>query len=128
MARPPDPLSRRERQIMDLLHERGRATAAELHERLPDAPTPTAVRTMIRILEAKGHVRHEVDGRRHVYFPAKSPKAAQTSALRHLLRTFFGGSTRGAVAALLDLDDRELSAAERRQVAELIRRSEASGR
>jgi BlaI family penicillinase repressor len=114
-------LTRRERQIMDVVFQLGRATAADVHRRLRAAPSLTAVRTLIRILEEKGHLRHEVDGRTHVYSAAVPAHAAQRTALRHLLRTFFGGSTRGALVALLDLDGRELSPAERRHVAELIR-------
>jgi predicted transcriptional regulator len=123
----PEALSRRERQIMDVLHQRGRATAAEVHAQLPDAPSPTAVRTLIRILEEKGHVRHEQEGRAHVYFPAASPRAAQRSALRHVLRTFFGGSPTAAVAALLDVSDR-LTAQEREELVALIQRERGEGR
>jgi predicted transcriptional regulator len=121
-------LSRRERQIMDVLFERGRATAAEVHARLPDAPSLTAVRTLIRILEDKGHVRHTVEGRAHVYAPATPARAARTSALRHLVRTFFGGSRAAAVAALLDDGERPLTAAERDELAAMMARARAAGR
>ena len=95
MPKQPPPaanLSRRERQIMDVVYRLGRATAAEIHENLPDAPVQAAVRTMLRILEEKGHVRHEVDGPRYVFVPRLDPQKAQRSAVRHLVDTFFGGS------------------------------------
>lgn len=120
-------LSRRERQIMEVIFRHGRATAAEVHARIPDAPTPTAVRTMLRNLEAKGHLRHEEDGPRHVYLPTTPQESARESALKNLLRTFFGGSPKAAMAALLDLSDRELSEAERAELAELIGRSRERG-
>jgi BlaI family penicillinase repressor len=105
--------SRRERQIMDILYARGRATAAEIHEVLPDAPTYSAVRAKLRVLEEKGHVRHEEDSLRYVYLPIVGRDTARRSALRHLVTTFFEGSVEQAVAALLDvssagLDEREL--------------------
>lgn len=121
-ARPPlADLSRRERQIMDVVYRHGRATAAEVHAQIPDAPTPTAVRTLLRILEEKGHLRHEKDGKRHVYLPVVPRDSAREGALRGLLRTFFGGSRKAAVAALLDADERPLSAQEREELIELIR-------
>src|SRR6266567_3008449 len=91
-------LSRRERQIMDVVYRRGRATAAEIHDQLPDPPHAAAVRTLLRILEKKGHLRHEKDGLRHIYLPTTPRSVAQRSALRHLLGTFFGGSRAAAVA------------------------------
>lgn len=104
MTRDPSLLSRRERQIMDIVYELGRATAAEVHERLPDAPSYSAVRALLRVLEDKGHVRHEHDGPRYVYLPTTPREQARESAMRRVVRTFFDGSTEGAVAALLDLD------------------------
>src|SRR3954470_6455027 len=106
-------LSRRERQIMDILYARGRATAAEIHTALPDAPTYSAVRAKLRVLEEKGHVRHEEEALRYVYLPRVGRDTARRSALRHLVTTFFDGSVAQAVAALLDssaanLDEREL--------------------
>jgi BlaI family transcriptional regulator, penicillinase repressor len=126
---PPDAeLSRRERQIMDVVFRLGRASATEIHGMLPDPPTPTAVRTMLRILEEKGHLRHEEEGRRHIYFPTVAKGAAQRSAAAHLLRTFFGGSPRAAVAALLDLAERPLSPREREELVSLIQRERSEGR
>jgi predicted transcriptional regulator len=106
-------LSRRERQMMDILYARGRATAAEIHAGLPDAPTYSAVRAKLRVLEEKGHIRHEEEAMRYVYFPTVARDTARRSALRHMVSTFFEGSVEQAVAALLDLssarlDDREL--------------------
>ena len=95
-------LSRRERQILDVLYAAGRATAAEVQQGMPNAPSYSAVRTLLRILEDKGHIRHEQDGARYVYTPTVEPGNARRSALRHLLDTFFGGSATQAMAALLD--------------------------
>src|ERR671917_2306808 len=106
-------LSRRERQIIDILYEQGRATAAEVQAALPEPPSYSAVRAMLRILEDKGHVRHEQDGPRYVYLPTVARDNAKRSALRHMLQTFFDGSAEHAISALLDdsstrLSDREL--------------------
>src|SRR5690242_7572979 len=95
-------LSRRERQILDILYERGRATAAEILAALPDPPSYSATRALLRILEEKGHVRHEADGPRYVFSPCVSKDRARRSALKHLLQTFFDDSAGSAVAALLD--------------------------
>src|ERR1044071_8688032 len=102
-------LSRRERQIMDILYRRKRATAAEIHEALPDAPTYSAVRAKLRVLEEKGHVRHEEESLRYVYLPTMARETARRSALHHLIATFFEGSVEEAVAALLDLSAAKLS-------------------
>jgi|SRR5262245_40157477 predicted transcriptional regulator len=105
-------LSRRERQIMDVIYRRGRATAAEVLEDLPDPPSYSAVRALLRLLEEKGHVQHEQDGPRYVYAPTVARDRARRSALKHVVRTFFDGSASEAMAALLDgetrLDDAEL--------------------
>ena len=95
-------LSRRERQIMDVLYRRGRATAAEVQQEIPDAPGYSAVRAMLRVLEEKGQIRHEEDAQRYVFLPVTSRASATKSAVSHLIRTFFDGSTERAVAALLD--------------------------
>ena len=105
-------LARRERQIMEIIHKRGRATAAEVHGDLPDPPTYTAVRGMLRLLEEKGYLRHEEDGPRYVYFPTADRRRVGDSALKHLVSTFFGGSASTAVAAMIgiyeeDLDEEE---------------------
>ena len=97
-------LSRRERQIMDILYQRGKATAAEVKVAMDDAPSYSAVRAMLRVLEEKGHVRHIEDGRRFVYLPTEPRKAAAGAALRQVIKTFFGGSLDLAVTAFL-MDD-----------------------
>ena len=106
-------LSRRERQIMDVVYRLGKATATEIVDGIPDAPTKDAIRRLIRILEEKGFLRHEADGPRHVYYPTLAPEQARMSALDHLLQTHFRGSVSQAIAALLEssadgLTDREL--------------------
>ena len=112
-----DQLGRRERQIMEIIYRRGRATAAEVRADLPDPPTYTAVRGMLRFLESKGHLRHEQDGPRYVYSPTVHADRVSKSAVRHLVRTFFDNSASSAVAAMVgiyedrltedDLDDLE---------------------
>ena len=95
-------MSRRERQIMDILFEQGRATGPEIQERMPGKPSYSAVRTILRVLERKGYVRHVEEGLRYVYLPAVERSAARRSAIDRLLRTFFDGSAKDAVAAFLD--------------------------
>jgi predicted transcriptional regulator len=121
-------LSRRERQIMDVVYRRGRATAAEVMEDLPDPPSYSAVRAMLRVLEEKGELRHEQDGPRYVVLPTVPREQASRSALRNLVRTFFDGSTEQAVAALLDPADGKLSDAELARLARLINRARKEGR
>lgn len=121
-------LSRRERQIMDILYRRGRASASEVQEAMPDAPGYSAVRATLRILEAKGHVRHEGDSLRYVYLPAVPREKATRSALRHLLDTFFDGSAEKAVVALLDESSASLSPAELDRIAELIEQARKDGK
>jgi predicted transcriptional regulator len=113
-------LSRRERQIMDILYRRGRATAADVLQDLPGEPHSSTVRTQLRILEQKGHVRHEDDGLRFTYVAAVPRRAARRSALRHLVDTFFSGSTEKAVVALLGRDQSALSDEELDRIAEVI--------
>jgi BlaI family transcriptional regulator, penicillinase repressor len=125
-AAPPD-LSRRERQILDVLYKAGRATAAEVQEAMPAAPSYSAVRTLLRILEDKGHVRHEQDGSRYVYLPTVARDTAKRSALRHLLNTFFEGSTTQAIAALLDDDASRLSNADLDRLSVAIKRARKEG-
>ena len=120
-------LSRRERQIMDLLYQRGRATAAEVQADLPDPPGYSAVRAMLRVLEEKGHVRHQQDGPRYVYLPRVARDRAKRSALRHVVRTFFDGSTEQLVAALLDDGSTQLSEGELDRLAHLIERARKEG-
>ena len=120
-------LSRRERQIMDSIYRRGRATAAEVLEDIPDPPSYSAVRAMLRLLEEKGHLRHEQDGPRYVFLPTVARDRARRSALKHVVRTFFDGSATDAVAALLD-GDRSLSHSELDRLAEMIEQARKEGR
>jgi predicted transcriptional regulator len=99
----PRHLSKREQQIMDALYRAGRATAADVRAGIPDPPSYSAVRTLLRILEEKGHVRHEQDGIRYIYVPTVTPARAQRSALKHMIDTFFGGSASRGMAALFEL-------------------------
>lgn len=115
-----DPLSRRERQIMDVIYRRGKATAAEVREEIPDAPGYSAIRALLRVLEEKGHLKHEQDGPRYVYLPKVPRDRARVSALRQLVQTFFEGSTAHAVAALLEDGDRDLSEEELDRLSRLI--------
>ena len=120
-------LSRRERQIMDVLFRRGRATAASVMGELPGEPSYSTVRTQLRVLEEKGHVRHEPDGVRYVYMPAVTRHSARRSALRHLLDTFFEGSVEQAVAALLGAEAARLSEEELQRIEKLIDRARKDG-
>ncbi|HEY0241363.1 MAG TPA: BlaI/MecI/CopY family transcriptional regulator [Gemmatimonadaceae bacterium] len=115
-----DTLSRRERQIMDVLYRMGSATAAEVQDNIPEAPSYSAVRALLRILVDKGHIRHSYDGPRYVYSPIVSRPVAQKSALRQLVKTFFDGSTSNAVAALLDMSGKDLSDAELDRLAKIV--------
>ena len=121
-------LSRRERQIMDVLYQMTEATAAEVQERLPEAPSYSAVRAMLRILEDKGHIDHYEDGPRYVYRPVVARDTAQKSAVSHLLRTFFDGSVEAAMTALLDAADRKLSRDEVDRLSSLIEQRRREGR
>jgi predicted transcriptional regulator len=113
-------LTRRERQIMDVLFRRGRATAADVMADLPGQPAYSTVRTQLRVLEEKGHVRHEDDGVRYVYVPVVTRQSARRSALKHLLDTFFEGSPEQAVAALLGGEATRISDEELDRIAALI--------
>ena len=121
-------LSRRERQIMDVVYRRGRATVADVLAELPDPPSYSAVRAMMRLLEEKGHLRHEEDGPRYVYLPIVPRDKVRRSALRNVVRTFFGGSTEDAVAALLDMNDSRLSKSQLERLSQLIQQAKREGR
>lgn len=112
MARPKPTLSRRERQIMDILYRLQQATAAQVQAEMTDDPNYSTVRTQLRVLEEKGHVRHLEDGSRYVYAPVVGREAARKSALRHLMDTFFEGSAENVVAALLGGEAHRLSTEE----------------
>ena len=121
-------LGRRERQIMDVVYRLGRAAVADVMRELPDPPTYSAVRAMLRYLERKGHLRHSRDGARYVYEPTVPHHEAQRSALRHLVRTFFRGSRPGALAALLDLPGKGLTDTDFDRLRDLVRRAQREGR
>lgn len=121
-------LSRRERQIMDVLHSQESATAAEIRAALPDAPGYSAVRALLRILEEKGHVKHKQDGPRYVYVPCVSREHASRSALKRLVATFFQGSVTQAMAALLETADTKLSDAELDKLRKIIKQAKTEGR
>ncbi len=120
-------LTRRERQIMDALFRRGRATAAEIMGDLTGDPSYSTVRTQLRVLEEKGHVRHDDDGVRYVYVPVVRRQAARKSALRHLVDTFFDGSAEKTVAALLGGEGARLTEEELDRIADLVARSRKDG-
>jgi BlaI family transcriptional regulator, penicillinase repressor len=120
-------LSRRERQMMDILYQRGRASAAEIHQALPDPPSYSAVRAKLRVLEEKGHVRHEEESLHYVYVPTLPRETARRSALRHMLSTFFDGSVEQAMAALLDLSAARLSKPDLDRIAALIEQAKTEG-
>ena len=120
-------LSRRERQIMDILFRRGRATAAEVMEELPGDTSYSTVRTQLRVLEEKGHVRHDEDGLRYVYLPVVARQTARKSALRHLIDTFFDGSAEKAVAALLGGEGSRLSDDELNRIADMVNKARKDG-
>ena len=120
--------TRRERQIMEILHARRQATAAEVQAALPDAPSYSTVRALLRILEEKGHVKHRREGLRYVHLPTQAKARASRSALRRVVRTFFGGSAPLAVAALLDASDTELSTNDIDQLQAIINQARKEGR
>ncbi len=113
---------------MDILHAKGQASAAEVLEALPDPPSYSAVRALLRILEAKGHVRHRREGARYVYEPQTSPETARRSALQRVVSTFFKGSVTQTMAALLESADSEVSDAELTRLQELIKKARKGGR
>ena len=121
-------LSRRERQIMDIIYQLGQATAAEVLENLPDPPSYSAVRAMLKILEDKGHLRHKQQGPRYVFLPTVSREKAKRSAVQHLLQTFFDGSAESAVATLLDVSRSDLSNADLDRLNSLISQAKKEGR
>ena len=127
-GRSDDHLSRRERQIMDIVYRRGKATAAEVLAELPDPPSKTAVRTLLRILEDKGHLTHQQEGQTYVYRPSRPRTVAARSAFRRVLETFFDGSLEKAVAMHLGDAATELSPEELARLAELIRQARNKGR
>jgi|SRR5271157_1489220 len=128
MAEPAEhTLSRRERQIMDVLYQRQRASAAEIRESLASPPSYSAVRALLRILEEKGHIRHAEKDLRYVYFPTVSRRRVRRAALRHLVETFFDGSAAQTVATLLDPSTARMSESELDRISELIAKARKGG-
>ncbi|HUI55807.1 MAG TPA: BlaI/MecI/CopY family transcriptional regulator [Bryobacteraceae bacterium] len=116
-------LSRRERQIMDILYQRGKASASDVREAMADAPSYSAVRAMLRVLEEKGHVKHQADGLKYVYVPVVAREKAKRSAVKHLLDTFFADSPEQVVAALLDVSATRLKREELDRMAQMIEKA-----
>jgi predicted transcriptional regulator len=121
-------LSKRERQIMDVLYQMGESTVGEVLERIADPPSYSAVRATLRVLEEKGHVTHKQDGPRYVYLPSVPQETAKNAALSHLLGTFFNGSIEAAVMALVQMDETKLSQNQLTDLAARIRQAEIEGR
>lgn len=121
-------LSRRERQIIDIVYRRGRASAAEVRDNLPDAPGYSSVRTLLSILEQKGHLKHVEQGGRYVYSPTRRRENVGRAALRRVLQTFYQGSVEKTMAALLDISESGLSAEEMKRLAKLIEEARKEGR
>ncbi len=121
-------LGARERQIMDLIFQLGEAAVSEVREQLPNPPSYSSVRTMIRMLESKGFLRHRRDGNRYIYRPIQSKASVRRSALQHLITTFFGGSASDAVAAILDDSSKALSAEELNRLEDFIDQARKEGR
>lgn len=121
-------LSRRERQIMEILYQRGKASASDVREAMEDPPSYSAVRAMLRILEEKGHVKHESEGLKYVYAPIVARDKAKRSAVRHLLHTLFVNSPEQMMAALLDVSAKHLSREELDRMAEMIEKAKKEGK
>jgi len=121
-------LSRRERQIMDILYQRGKSSASEVREAMPNAPGYSAVRAMLRVLEEKGHIRHQAEGLKYVYLPTVARDKAKRSAVKHLVDTFFKDSPEQVVAALLDVSSTRLTRAELDRMAEMIENARREGK
>ncbi|HUQ82561.1 MAG TPA: BlaI/MecI/CopY family transcriptional regulator [Gemmatimonadaceae bacterium] len=121
-------LTRRERQIMDILYRDGEGTVGDVMAQMPDPPSYSAVRATMNVLEEKGHIRHRQDGPRYVYLPAVPRERARNAALNHLLQTFFDGSAESAVVALLQMTDSQLSTTDFERLADQVRKARQEGR
>jgi predicted transcriptional regulator len=121
-------LSRRERQIMDILYQRGKASASEVRESMEAAPGYSAVRAMLRVLEEKGHVQHQAEGLKYVYVPVVARDKAKRSAVKHVMETFFNGSAEQIVAALLDVSSTRLTREELDRMSEMIEKAKKEGK
>jgi len=124
----PAGLSRRERQIMDVLYRQGKASAAEVRELMSDAPSYSAVRAMLRVLEEKGHIRHQAEGLKYVYLPTVARDKAKRTAVKHVMETFFNGSPEQIVAALLDVASTRLTREELDRMSQLIEYAKKEGK
>ena len=124
----PSALSRRESQVMDILHRRSGATVAEIMADLPDPPTYSAVRSVLRILGEKALIKHREDGPRYIYYPAQSTETAREDVLAHVVRTYFGDSPEQAMTALLRMSDADMSDADVKRLRAIIGRARQSGR
>jgi len=123
-----DQLSRRERQIMDVIYQKSKASASEVHENLPDAPSYSAVRALLKILLDKGYLKHEKEGKQYIYFPAVEAEQAKTSMMKNLLKTFFNNSASQAVAALIDMNKSDLSDKELDRLSSIIDKAKEEGK
>src|SRR6185437_14702432 len=121
-------LSRRERQIMEVLYQRGKASASEVREAMDDAPSYSAVRALLRVLEDKGHLRHQAEGLRYVYVPTQARDKVKRAAVKHVLDTFFNGSPEQIVAALLDVSSPALTRQELDRMAQMIEKAKKEGK
>jgi BlaI family transcriptional regulator, penicillinase repressor len=121
-------LSRRERQIMDILYRSGKASASDVLNAMPDPPSYSAVRAMLRVLEEKGHVKHQEEGLKYVYAPVVARDKAKRSAVKHVMETFFNGSAEQIVAALLDVSSTRLTRGELDRMAEMIEKAKKEGK
>jgi len=121
-------LSRRERQIMDIVYVMGRVSVAQVLERIPNPPSYSAVRALLKVLEKKGHLTHKQEGPRYIYFPTLPREEARQNALKHIKQTFFDNSTEDVVAALLNISEGSLSEIDYKRLAELIKKARKEGR
>jgi predicted transcriptional regulator len=121
-------LSRRERQIMDIIYEMNEATVAQVLERIPNPPSYSAIRALLRVLEGKGHLVHKQDGPRYIFSPTLAREEARRNALKHVMKTFFDGSTEDIVAALLNISEDTLSEIDYKRLSELIKKARKEGR
>jgi predicted transcriptional regulator len=124
----PGGFSRREREILDILYQRGKASATEVRDAMEDAPSNSAVRTLLRVLEEKGHVRRRAEGLKYVYVPAVAKEKAKRTAVKHLLETYFDGSSEQIVAALLDVSSTALTRQELDRMTEMIEKAKREGK
>ena len=121
-------LSRRERQVMEIIYQRGKVSAAEVMEAMADRPSYSAVRASLRVLEAKGHIRHEAEDLKYVYLPIVTPEKARKSAVKHLLKTLFSESPGELMSALLDVSARQLTKSELDRMSALIEKARKEGK